>query len=251
MSKANILGVNVDMIRLVEVLERIRSTVKDNRRAIITYIHVMGLHMAYEQEWFRQFLNSAEVVFCDGMGVKLGGRLLGYDIPERFAVTDWIWPLVEMAETQGFSFYFLGNPPGTAEKAACRMLERFPGLAILGTQHGFFDKSPFHPENEAVIAKINAARPNILLVGLGMPAQERWLQENWERLEVNVAITCGAVFEYIAGELKRGPRWMTHHYMEWLARLIISPKRYGKRYLVDNPLFLYRIFKQKYLGFSR
>ena len=135
-----------------------------------------------------------------------------------------------------------------AEKAAVQLRARFPQLRIQGAYHGYFDKSPGHPENKATLEAIRAAQPDILLVGFGMPAQEKWLQENWERLDVSVAITVGALFEYISGELARGPRWMTENYLEWLARLIISPRRYAKRYLRDNPLFLVRILKQRFFG---
>jgi N-acetylglucosaminyldiphosphoundecaprenol N-acetyl-beta-D-mannosaminyltransferase len=205
----------------------------------------LGINIAYEQAWFREFLNGADLIYCDGMGVKLGARLLGYDIPERFTLADWVWRLADLAEMGGFSLFLLGNPPGTAEKASGNMQLIHPQLNIAGTQHGFFDKTAGHPENEMILEQINSAKANILLVGFGMPLQERWLMENWPRLDINVAITCGALFEYLAGELRRGPAWMTQNYLEWLARLLISPRRYWKRYLIDNPLFLLRIFQRK------
>ena len=99
--------------------------------------------------------------------------------------------------------------PGIAEKAADQIRKRFPHLQVIGTHHGYFDKTLLSAENEAVIQGINAAKPNILIVGLGMPLQERWLFDNWERLDVNVALTGGAVFDYVSGELRRGPKWMT------------------------------------------
>ena len=248
MSKANVLGVYIDCVRLEQVLALIRSAIQAQRRLLITHAHVMGLNIAYEQDWFRHFLNNADLVYCDGMGVKLGGQLLGYDIPKRLTLADWMYPLADMVRAEGFSFFFLGNPPGSAEKAAVRLQALYPGLKIVGIHHGYFEKTPGSPENEAVVAQINTAQPDILLVGFGMPAQERWLAENWERLEARVAITCGALFEYIAGELPRGPRWMTEHYLEWLARMLISPRRYTRRYMMDNPRFLYRLLKQKFLG---
>jgi N-acetylglucosaminyldiphosphoundecaprenol N-acetyl-beta-D-mannosaminyltransferase len=245
MGKANILGVNIDLVRLDEVLALIQETVTAGRRILIAHANVLGINIAYQQAWFREFLNGADLVYCDGMGVKLAGRLLGYDIPERFTLADWAWPLAEMAEKGGFSLFLLGNPPSAAEKAAARLQQLYPGLSITGTRHGFFDKTVGCPENEAVVEQVNTAKPNILLVGFGMPVQEKWLQENWPRLEVNVAIACGALFEYLAGDLRRGPGWMTQNYLEWLARLLISPRRYWKRYLVDNPLFFFRVLRQK------
>ncbi|MCI5189977.1 MAG: WecB/TagA/CpsF family glycosyltransferase [Candidatus Electrothrix sp. AS4_5] len=92
---------------------------------------------------------------------------------------------------------------------------------------------------------INTIKPNILILGLGMPLQERWLKENWTKLEVNIGLTGGAVFDYVSGELRRGPRWMTDNGMEWLARLLIEPKRLWKRYLIGNLFFFYLIFKER------
>jgi len=245
MNKANILGVCVDIVELEDVLDMIREVVSTSQCALITHTHIRGLHIAYEQEWFRDFLNSSDLIYCDGMGVKWGASLLGYHIPQCFPFADWIWQLAELAENHDFSLFFLGNPPGAAKRAADRFRGHFPKLRIVGTHHGFFNKSIGHPENEIVVQQINDTRPNILLVGFGMPSQEMWLKENWQRLDVNIAITCGALFEYAAKDLKRGPKWMVENYLEWLARIYISPDRYGKRYLRDNPLFLYRILKQK------
>ena len=245
MEKANILGVNIDLVRLDDVLAIIQETVTAGRRLLIAHVNVLGINIAYEQAWYREFLNGADLVYCDGMGVKLAGHLMGYDIPERFTLADWAWQLAEMGERCGFSLFLLGNPPGTAEKAAAHLQQLHHALNIAGTRHGFFDKTVGHPENEAILEQINVARPNILLVGFGMPVQEKWLEENWPRLGVNVAIACGALFEYLAGDLPRGPRWMTQNYLEWLARLLISPRRYWKRYLIDNPLFMFRVLRQK------
>lgn len=214
-------------------------------KAIVSHINVHGLNVACRESWFRDFLNVADIVFCDGAGVILGARILGHRIPQRITYADWTWQLAEFVESQGFTFFFLGARPGVAENAAYRLKDRFSRLRIVGIHHGFFDKMPGNSENETVIQKINVVRPNILIVGFGMPLQERWLMENWERIDANVALTGGAVFDYISGELRRAPRWMTDHSLEWLGRLIIEPRRLWRRYLIGNLLFLCRVLKQR------
>jgi N-acetylglucosaminyldiphosphoundecaprenol N-acetyl-beta-D-mannosaminyltransferase len=89
------------------------------------------------------------------------------------------------------------------------------------------------------------------MIGFGMPIQEKWLLENWDRIDANLAITVGALFEYVAGDLRRGPKWLTNNYLEWLARLLISPQRYLKRYIKDNVTFLYRIVRQRVLSVNK
>jgi N-acetylglucosaminyldiphosphoundecaprenol N-acetyl-beta-D-mannosaminyltransferase len=101
------------------------------------------------------------------------------------------------------------------------------------------------PENEAVLQEINASSPDILLIGLGMPLQEYWLMENRHDLNAGVVLTGGAVFDYVSGRLRRGPRLLTESGFEWLARLLIEPRRLWRRYIVGNPLFLLRVLKQR------
>ena len=243
--RIEILGVKVGVSHPDEVLNYIENVIRKSRRALIANVNVHALNLAYEQDWFRLFLNKADLVFCDGMGVRLGAQLLGFDLPERFTPADWIWRLAALSEHDEFSLFLLGSQPGVVENAAQVLVERFPKLKIAGTHHGFFDKTPGSIENSKVLDLINTTSSDILLVGFGMPLQERWLQENWPHIQVNIAIPCGALFEYLSGDLPRGPRWMTEHYLEWLARILISPHRYLKRYLNDIPIFLYRILKQR------
>jgi N-acetylglucosaminyldiphosphoundecaprenol N-acetyl-beta-D-mannosaminyltransferase len=248
LDKVTILGVGVDAMTLDGVLSRIQAAVSSSGRILISHANITGLNLAYEQPWMRDFYNACDVVYCDGMGVQLAARWSGKPLPERFTLADWVWRLAESAVEGQFSLFLLGNPPGVAEKAAQKLAAGCPGLRIAGTQHGFFDKMAGGVENEAVIEAINACHPNVLLVGFGMPIQEGWLNENWPRLKVNAAITCGALFEYLAGDLPRGPHWMTQNYLEWLARLAISPRRYAGRYVRDIPLFVWRLAKQRYDG---
>jgi N-acetylglucosaminyldiphosphoundecaprenol N-acetyl-beta-D-mannosaminyltransferase len=242
----DILGVKVDALRLDDVLGTIARTINARERAIVTYANIHALNLAYELSWFRAFLNRSDIVFCDGFGVKWGAWLLGAHIPERFTAPDWMARLCATACQDDFSVFFLGARPGVARRAAEQLRMRFPELQIAGIQHGHFDKNPGSAENEAVIQAINAARPNLLIVGFGMPLQERWLLENWSRLEVNVALTVGAVFDYLSGEVQRAPAWMTDHGLEWLGRLLIEPRRLWRRYLIGNPLFLWRVLRQRF-----
>ncbi len=243
--KVNLLGVRIDTLRLQEMLALIRQHAVSGERCLIAHVNIMGLNLAYEQSWLRDFYNRADAVYADGMGVLLGARLQGQRIPERYTLADWVWPLAAMAAENDLGLFFLGNPPGVAKRAGECMQQRFAALRMAGTQHGFFDKTPGGWENEAVLAQINRSGAQLLLVGFGMPRQEAWLRDNWARLDVPVAITVGALFEYISGDLKRGPAWMTQKYLEWLARMLLQPRRYARRYVHDIPLFLIRILRQR------
>ncbi len=241
----DILGVPVHPLTVAELHDQLAQVIDHDNRARILHVNAHGLNLAVELPWLSAFLNEAELVFCDGVGVILGARLLGYHIPERITYADWMWQLADFAARHDYSLYFLGARPGVARAAADRLVAHHPNLRICGIQDGYFDRTRDHPENKAVVERINQARPNILLIGMGMPLQEHWLCENWEDLDVNVALTGGAVFDYMSGELKRAPRWMTDNGLEWLGRLLIEPQRLWRRYLVGNPLFLSRVLRRR------
>jgi N-acetylglucosaminyldiphosphoundecaprenol N-acetyl-beta-D-mannosaminyltransferase len=242
----NILGVRVSTLPLDAVVDFIVRSVLNGDRAVLAYANVHAINLAQELPWFRSFLNEAALTYCDGFGVKWGAWLLGARIPERFTPPDWFPTLASACATQGISFYFLGARPGIAEKCAARLRERQPDLKILGSYHGYFNKTPGSAENQEVISAINAAAPDILVVGFGMPMQERWLVENWSQIQSKIALPVGAMFDYLAGEVQRAPRWMTDRGFEWLGRLFFEPRRLAHRYLIGNPGFLWRVLKQRY-----
>ncbi|MGH3089720.1 MAG: WecB/TagA/CpsF family glycosyltransferase [Rubrobacteraceae bacterium] len=242
-TRIDVLGVGVDPLTTGELHDRIRRSVRERERALVLNANVHCLNLAYRDSTLRNFLNGAEVVFCDGAGVMLAARILGESMPERITYADWAWSLSALADSEGFSLYFLGGKPGVAEKAAKRLREKHPDLKVVGTHHGYFDKTS--AENESVIEKINVADPDILLLGMGMPTQELWLMENWGELDARVALTGGAVFDYVSGELRRGPRFLTDNGFEWMARLVIEPGRLWRRHLVGNPLFVFRVLRQR------
>jgi len=240
-----ILGARIHPISVEKLNSFIAKNILVHQKTIIANVNVHALNIAFITPWFRDFLNNSPIVFCDGFGVIFGARILGFKIPERITYADWIWQLAEFSSIRNFTFYFLGSKDGIAEKAAFRLLERFPELKINGIGNGYFDKTPGSLENEKVIERINKIKPDVLIIGFGMPLQERWLLDNWDRIDAKIALTGGAVFDYISGELQRGPKFLTNHGFEWLARLLIEPRRLWKRYLIGNPIFMWRIFKQK------
>lgn len=240
----NVLGVRVHLLTEARLIKHITDIVAQKRKALVLNVNTHCYNMAHKNPWLQDFLNRAEVVFCDGAGVVLGARILGYRIPGRTTPADSMWKLAELAEKEGITFFFLGAKPGIAEKAAQKLIGCFPELKI-ETRHGYFDKTSDSKENKIVIQQINASKANILVVGFGMPLQEKWLKDNWDRLHVNIGFSAGALFDYISGELRRGPRWMTDNGMEWLARLLIEPRRLWKRYIIGNTLFFYLILKER------
>ena len=244
-SRVEVLGVGVNPMTVEELQAEIKRLARSGKRGLVLNVNAHCLNLCYEDQALRKFFNGADVIFCDGAGVMLAARILGGHIPARITYADWAWRLAAFAEAEGLSLFLLGARPGVAERAARRLKARHPALDISGVRHGYFDHAAGSPENETVLQEIKGSRPDILLVGLGMPLQERWLMENRHRIEAGVALTGGAVFDYVSGELRRGPRFLTDNGLEWLARLLVEPRRLWRRYLLGNPLFLLRVLGQR------
>ncbi len=245
MRRVDVLGVDIDPLTMDELNAEVLRLSRQDGCSVVLNVNAHCLNLLWEDEQLRSFFRQAEIVFSDGAGVVLGARILGRRIPGRITYADWIPTLTALAETENLSLFFLGARPGVADKAARKLRNQHPSLTISGALNGYFNHRLNSPENERVVQKINAANPDILLLGMGMPLQERWLMENRDRLNIRVALTGGAVFDYVAGELRRGPKFLTDNGFEWLARLAIEPRRLWQRYLIGNPTFLFRVLRQR------
>lgn len=244
--RARILGVSIDNLSLDQVLDSIQTMIEERQKCVVAYVNIQALNLAHQIPEFRAFINCAGLVFCDGFGVLLAAKLLGQRLEYRFTPPDWFPRLMQICAARGFSVFFLGAAPGVVERLAERYLAEYPGLRVAGTHNGYFDKTPGSTENTALLEQINLSSADILVIGFGMPLQERWLQDNWEQLNIHVALPTGAMFDYLGGVTRRAPRWMTDHGFEWLGRLIIEPRRLWKRYLIGIPLFFARVLRQKF-----
>ncbi len=239
----SILGVQLSPVSVDDVHSYIVRVIEHNERALIMHSNVHCVNLCQKLSWLREFINQAHLVFCDGDGVRWGARVLGMNPPPKITYDRWIWQLAELADQRGYSCFFFGGKPGIAEEAAKRISQRFPRLQIAGTQHGYINKDG--ADNDKIIAAINQAKPDILILGFGMPIQEKWLRDHWERVDAHVMLTGGAVFDYVSGNAKRAPGWMIRFNLEWLFRLWQEPGRLFARYVWGNPYFLAKICQQK------
>jgi N-acetylglucosaminyldiphosphoundecaprenol N-acetyl-beta-D-mannosaminyltransferase len=244
----NVLGVRVDDVSLSGLINKVEGFVASGGCHRLMYANVHVLNTAYHDPELRRILNRADLVYCDGAGVKLGAYLLGHRLPERMTGADWIHDLCVLCQERGFSLYFLGGEPGIAALAAGRLQARHPGLRVAGTHHGHYEH--YGPENDEIIAEIDALHPDILLVGFGTPRQEKWIDRHAGGLGVPVVWAVGALVDFVSGKTPRAPRWMLEHGLEWLYRLLVEPGRLFARYVIGNPLFIGRVLAQR-LGLLR
>ncbi|MBC8388139.1 MAG: WecB/TagA/CpsF family glycosyltransferase [Actinobacteria bacterium] len=242
MESIKILNTRVDLVNVDDVHIFIKQTIKSGHRYVIGNLNINAANIAYEQSWFLDFINRCPMVFCDGKGIQLGAYLSGKSIPVQITYHTWMSQLLKFCEKNQYSLFFLGSKPGVYRGAIQKVLKKHPYLKING-YHGYFNKHG--EENRAVIEKINKFQPNILIVGFGMPLQEKWIMENEDKIQTNIFLNGGAYLEWISGYQKQAPKWMTQTGFEWFYRLIREPRRLYKRYVIGNPLFIKRVIRER------
>jgi N-acetylglucosaminyldiphosphoundecaprenol N-acetyl-beta-D-mannosaminyltransferase len=238
----NILGVAVDRLTPETLIDRVLALKPEHKPVTVMYANIHVLNTSRREPDLHAILNNADIVYCDGSGVRLGAWLLGHRIPPRMTGADWMQQLCSAAAGRGTSLYLLASRPGVAEAAAQALRTQCQGLNVVGTHHGYLQDPA---ASAAAITSINAARPHILFVGMGTPIQEKWIFDHRHELEVPVVWAVGALFDFIAGIQKRAPRWMLDHDLEWLHRFWVEPRRMWRRYIVGNPLFVWRVMMQR------
>lgn len=240
----NVLGVGIHPITRDSLLDLLMIWASQlvKRRLYYTNAHVLNL--AVEDQSLRRSLNGADLVIAEGYGAKLAAALLGYGIPEQLATMDWVDDWLDRLSHEGRTVFLVGDEPGIAEAAAREMIRRHPELDVVGTHHGFFDHHG--ADNDHVVAMIDAASPDILMVGLGTPLQERWIDANLSQVDARIFFALGAMFRWYSGAERRAPSWMRRLRLEWLLRLLSHPIRHFQRYVVGIPLFLVRILRQRF-----
>jgi N-acetylglucosaminyldiphosphoundecaprenol N-acetyl-beta-D-mannosaminyltransferase len=240
-----IFDIPIDLGRPEDLLSRIIGWAADSSAGApkrVMYANAHVLNQSTGDTGLRGVLESADLVYCDGYGVRLAAKALDVPVPHRMTGADWIWALAGLCERTGQSIYLLGSEPGVARGAASRLQTAFPGLGIAGHHHGYFDVGS--PHDDRVVEDINASRPSIVLVGMGTPKQERWVQANADRLDVDVLWTVGALFDVVSGKVPRAPGWLADNGLEWIFRLAIEPGRMWRRYLLGNPAFVHRVMAE-------
>lgn len=245
-----VLGTRFHKVTVEQLLNYVIQSSRLEQKTVIGHVNTRAMNFAWEFPWYKTFMNTANLVFCDGFGVLLAAKMLGFTVDSRHRMTcpDYIDDLILKCEANDRSIFLLAGKPGVIDIAIEKMKATAPNLRIAG-HHGYFQKKG--AENEHVIKIINQFKPDILYIGFGMPIQEQWIADNREQVDTKVFLPLGACLDFYTGAVYRGPRWMTDRGLEWLTRLVTEPNRLWKRYIVGNPLFFYRVLKHKLFNPNR
>lgn len=236
--KTNILGVNVDALTMKEVMSKVDLYLKQDNYNMIFTPNPEMIMAAREDSYFKQVLNSASVVIPDGIGVVYASKLNDVKITERVAGCDVVFNMLEKYKGTNKTFYFLGAGKGVAQQAKIKMEEQYKGIKIVGVHDGYFDAE----EEQNIINEINELKPDVLLVGLGLGKQEKWIYEHQD-LNVKLAMGVGGVIDVMAGVVQRAPEIFIKMNLEWFYRLLKQPSRFFR--ILKLPLFILVVFYEK------
>jgi N-acetylglucosaminyldiphosphoundecaprenol N-acetyl-beta-D-mannosaminyltransferase len=235
--RVNILGVGVMPLDLGQAVATLDQWQQEGRREYVCCVSVHGLVTSQRDPVIRATLNRAGLATQDGMPLVWWSRRAGFKRASRVCGSDLMDAMCALAARKGHRHYFYGGSPAVVAKLVERLTRRHPGLTIAGYHSPPFRKLT-EDEDAADVAAINAARPDYVWVGLGMPKQEKWIASHLGRIEATALLGVGAAFDFHAGTKPRAPGWMQRIGFEWLFRLLSEPRRLAHRYLIDNTLFI-------------
>lgn len=248
-STANILGVGVACLDFPGILSLVGRWSSQPQLRTILYVNAYCFNTACSDSHYQDILQNADLVYADGISVVWAGRFLNSCTLHKMTGADWIYNFATWAEARphsgagGLRVYLLGSRPGVARRARDHLQGRYSALEIVGTADGYFqDKS-----EAQVLMEIERSSPHVVFVGMGTPVQEKWIAAHREEISAPVCWAVGALFDYLAGDEARVPGWMYRLGLEWLWRLLVDPVGKWRRYLLGNPLFVYRVVRHKYL----
>lgn len=232
--RVTILGQSMDLVKPEEVLHHIQQAVRQGAKSLIANHNLHSLYLMQKRPELGAFYDKADLIEVDSTPLLAFSRALGLHSRgfHRCTYLDWRDHFWSVANREGWRVLSVGGAPGVGDDAARRLKLRYPDTDI-AIHHGFFDARPGSSENAAVLDRITAFQPHILFVGMGMPRQELWIAENFERLPDCVILSVGAAFDYEAGVQSAAPRWMGRAGIEWAYRLLHDPKRLFVRYCVE------------------
>ncbi len=237
----HVFGIRILNSTMPRVLDEIEKALTSGFQTTIGFVNADCLNKCFSDTKYHQTLQKMQQIYPDGIGVRLASQMFGNGVKDNINGTDLFPLLCERLAASSRGIFLLGAREGVASAAADNMRNRYPGLVISGCHHGYFTSD----EEEDLIKRINESRAEVVLVAFGAPRQEIWLYENRGRLHAPVLIGVGGLFDFYSGTVKRAPVWLREVGLEWTWRLLQEPGRMWRRYVIGNPLFLYRVWRQK------
>lgn len=238
----NILGVPINNVNLNEASGLVLLYLDNDEKKIVFTPNPEFIMNAIKDKEFMDILNKSNLNIPDGIGIIIGGKMLGYKMRERVPGYDLVQSIFYKIKNTDKTVYFLGSNDENIKLAKENMEKKYKGLKIVGTHNGYFNEET----GNIIIEEINRLKPDLLLVGIGSPRQEKWIYNNKDIIDAKVMIGVGGSFDVMSGNMKRAPKIFIKLNLEWFYRLITQPTRFKR--MLKLPLFIVEVLKYKIKG---
>lgn len=245
MNRIKFMNISIDNLTMSEAIKKIDHLVQTKKGAYVVTPNVDHIVQVETDNELKEVYKNADLILTDGKPLIWISKLYGYPIKEKISGSD-IFPLIcALADKKGYSMYFLGGKEGVAIKAITNLKRKFINLKVVGYYSPPYGFENNNDEIEKIINMIKKANPDILIVALGCPKQEKFMYFNCKKLRVPISLGLGATIDFEAGTIKRAPKWMSNNGLEWLYRITQEPKRMIKRYFIDDRKIFKLIYKYR------
>ena len=241
---SEIMGLRFCDTPIRQLAEEIVDDAANDRRRRIFFVNAHCINVAAKDREYRSILEAEPRLFADGAGMALAAKICGGRLLHNVNGTDLLPKLCEQAAKRGISLALLGSQPGVADACATALEAAHPGLRVAWRQHGYLSEI----EENRLLDNLNASGAGILLVAKGVPLQEKWIRRYAADIDVPVLMGVGALLDFYSGSVRRAPKWVRRLRLEWLFRLALEPRRLFRRYVLGNPLFLWRVIRLRIAG---
>lgn len=234
MNKQKFLNTYVSNITMDEALDNIEKMIKSKKKSYVVAVNVDVIMKIEQDEELKKITDEADIVLTDGKPLIWISKFKKSPIKEKISGSDLVPKLCELSDKNGYTIFILGGKDGIAEQAKKRLESQYKNIKIVGVYSPKFGFENDKKELTKINSEINKKKPDLLFVCLGCPKQEKWIYNHINEYNAKVSICAGATVDFLAGNMKRAPKWMSNCGLEWFYRFLQEPKRLFKRYFIDD-----------------
>lgn len=242
MKRVNLFGISVDPLTTKQTVELVRKKIVNKVPTHLLGMNADKVNGLGKDKQYDEIVKNADIINADGVSLIMAAKFLNKSIPERVAGIDLMQDLLEMAEKDGFSVYFLGAKHAVVSTLVDRMKGKYPQLQIVGYRDGYFGKD----EWQNISNELKEAHPDLVFIGISSPTKEYLIDYFMKQGNNAIFMGVGGSFDVLSGYIKRAPKWVRKTNMEWMYRFLQEPKRLFKRYFFGNVKFLISMFREKF-----
>lgn len=234
MKKQALLNTYINNVTMPETIAAIEQMIETNKKSYVVAINVDVVMKIEQDPYLKKIVDNADMVLVDGKPLVWISKMHGKPLKAKISGSDLVPLLCEVAAEKGYKIFIIGGKEGIAEQAKQKLETKHPNIKITGTYAPPFGFEKNDEELNKINHMISEAQPDLLIACFGCPKQEKWIYENIEKYNAKVSVCAGATVDFLAGNVKRAPRWMSEYGLEWFYRFLQEPKRMFKRYFVDD-----------------